>query len=171
MNYKFFIINDEQEFKNQYFKKIKEDEHISLWNFNYYLIDENYTIKKYFLFFTLEKNEHKQYNNTLYRISNKFGDYINKEQNITHPQCYLMLIKDNYYLYYHLINDYHSDCVEIVCRIVYLNNNLFSYDNDNLAWDTVTSKKVEGLIPFNAKKEVEYKLPIFVNTINSLNIG
>jgi len=168
MNYKFLIKHDEQIFKDQYYKVKKNVDYIALFNFSYYLINENYNIEIKYLLFSLEEHKCKSYNNILYAVSNKFGDFVYKEQNRALDNRYLMLIKDNYYIYYHLFNDYNPKYKEIVCRIVYLDDNILYYDDDNISWDTLTAKKIEGLIPIDAIKEVEYKLPIFINTINSL---
>lgn len=169
MNYKFLIKHDEQAFKNQYYKVKKNVDYIALFNFSYYLISENYNIEIKYLLFSLEQHKYKSYNNILYAVSNKFGDFIYKEQNRTLDNRYLMLIKDNYYIYYHLFN-YDPKYTEIVCRIVYLDDTIIHYDDDNISWDTITNKKIEGLMPIDAKKEVNNKLPIFINIVNSMNI-
>jgi len=168
MVHKFFIKNNEQEFKDSYFQAIKKDKYTYIADFNYYLITEKNELLKHYLFFSLEKNEHKQYNNILYRVSNKFGDYVCKKRDVEWSKQYLMLIKNNYYFYYHVCKTPMEEGE--ICRILYLDDNLLSYDNDNLAWDTLTAKKIDSLMPFNAKKAIDKKLPLFIDKINSLRL-
>ena len=169
MNYKFLIKHNEQEFKDQYFK-YKKDDYIALFNYSYYLIDENSNTYMNYLLFSLERNRTKAYNNILYRISNKFGDFIYKENNYKDCDRYFMYIKDNYYMYYYFANQYDERHNEIMCRVIYMDDNILSYDNDNLDWVTLTPKKLEGLVPIEAKYEINKKLPIFMNVINSKSI-
>ena len=169
MSCKFFIKNNEQEFKDSYFQTIKKDEYAYITDFNYYLITEKNELEKYYLFFSLDNKRTKIYTNILYLVSNKFGDYIcKKKQYVEWSKRYFMLIKNNYYFYYCVCKT-PMEKGEI-CRVLYLDNEILCFDNDNLAWDTLTAKKIEGLMPFNAKKEIDKKLPLFVDKINSLKL-
>lgn len=166
---KFFIKNNEQEFKDSYFQAIKKDKYVYINDFNYYLITEKNELLKYYLFFALDSNRTKKYTDILYLVSNRFGNYVYKKRNATEwSKRYLMLIKDNYYFYYHVCKTPMEEGE--ICRILYLDDNLLSYDNDNLAWDTLTAKKIDSLMPFNAKKAIDKKLPLFIDKINSLRL-
>ena len=100
MSCKFFIKNNEQEFKDSYFQAIKKDEYVYITDFNYYLITEKNELEKHYLYFSLNSNRTKKYTNILYLVSNRFGDYVCKQRNtIEWSKRYLMLIKDNYYFY------------------------------------------------------------------------
>ena len=166
MTYKFFIKNNEREFKDLFFQTKKENKYIYVSDFNYRLIIEKNKLKKYYLFFALKPIRTKIYTDVLYSVSNKFGNYICKRQNLTWPNRYLIQIKDNYYLYYYKNNNEDNE----ICRVLYLNDVILRFDNDNLAWDTLTAKKIKGLMPFDAKKEIDKKLPLFIDTVNSLKL-
>lgn len=165
---RFKISDNEQQFKDQFFARKKCSQHISIFDWSYYLVHDLDNIEQYYLMVSLERNKSSMYNNKIYKISNAFGQFCLKDIGQSFPERYLLSICNNYYLVYHYSSSFVYGINNISCFVIYLNDNELRYDEDYFDFATLTARKIYGMINGNVSiKEIDTKLAMFKSCVNA----
>lgn len=169
---RFKISDNEQQFKYQFFARKKCNQHISIFDWSYYLVHDLDNIEQYYLMVSLERNKSSMYNNKIYKISNAFGQFCLKDIGQSFPERYLLPICNNYYLVYYYSTSFvyfaNNAINNILCYVIYLNDNELQYDEDYFDFATLTARKIYGMVNGNISiKEIDTKLAMFKSCVNA----